>query len=148
MIQGGIRRVLIEVVRALPETPPAAADIPVTQVVQKGINGQRRTVHVRLFQTLRAIRRHLIQARYNPGVERIVTRRRRPLRIGRYEVLVAWFPAVKVGIGDEEVVHVPEWDQKLPPYLIGALVAKQQIVLRLMRTVEPAHDIDTHTTRR
>src|SRR2546421_8113379 len=91
---------------------------------------------------------HLVQTRQDPDIERISTRRGRPLRVSWHEVLVVWFPAVKVRVGDEKVVHVPEWDQKLPPYLIGTLVAKRQIILRFMRTVEPAHDIDTHTTRR
>src|SRR5262249_39571165 len=69
-----------------------------------------------------------------------------PLWVGRHEALAVWFPAINVGIGNEKVVHVPERNQKLPSYLIGALIAKGQIVLGLMGTVEPAHDIDTHAT--
>jgi hypothetical protein len=61
---------------------------------------------------------------------------------------VAWLPAIEIGIGDEKVIHIPERNQELAPHLIRPLIAKQQIILGLMSTVEPAHDVHPHATRR
>src|SRR5262245_2886262 len=102
MIQGGIRRMLIQVVRTLPETSTAAANVPVAQVVQELVDGQRGAVHVGIRQTLCTALRHLVQTRKNPDIERIVTGGGRAFRLGWLEAFAVWLPAIEIGIGHEK----------------------------------------------
>ena len=54
------------------------------------------------------------------------------------------FPPINVRIGDEEAVDVPQGDQELAAHFVGAVVAEEQIVLRLVGAVQPAHHVHAH----
>ncbi len=55
---------------------------------------------------------------------------------------IGWIETVEPGIGDEERVRVPERQNELPADLVQRLVAEIQVVARIDRGEEPAHDID------
>jgi len=141
VVQGGVRGVLVGILFALPETPTAAAHIPVGEVVEQRLDRQRGAIRIRALQEGRAIGYHLVQPPNDPAVEGVPAGRRCPLGVARLELLLAWLPAVQDGIGHEKVVGIPQGQQELAALFVGAVVAKEKVVLRLLRAVQPTHHV-------
>ena len=158
MIQRGIGLVFIGIVfpggrGALPEAAPAAAHVPVAQIVQEGGDRQRGAQRIGILQRLRHQRHDLVQARQHPAVEHVPTLRRRPLRVSRIEALTprppfpTWGegkPPIQVGVGGEEAVDIPQRDQELAAGLVAAMITEEQVVFGLVGAVQPAHHIHAH----
>jgi len=146
VVERRVGGVLVRIVLALPEPAPAATYVPVRQIVQKSLERYRRTVGIGVFQCPGNETGDLVQAGQYPAVEDVLAAWRSALGMVWIE-WVARRPIIEPRIRSKEGVHVPERDQELPAHFIGAGVAEEQIVFRLLSAVHPAHDVHAHRAR-
>ena len=100
---------------------------------------------VRVFQAFRHLRDDLVQARQHPAIEQVVALRGGAFRVLRVESpVLGRHPAIQVGVGDQEAVHIPQRDQELAAGFIAAVVAEEQVVFGFVGAVQPAHHIHAH----
>ena len=127
---------------AVPEPAPRAPDVPVRDVVDEGLVG---TDDIDREPALVALGRLATSACVRcdePAVERLELTVRAVLEIGPLGL-----PAVDVGVVDEELARVPEREQ--PPLdLVGRTEAEEEVLVRRLRAVLPAHDVRAHARER
>ena len=119
LVQGVVCHLLVAVVLALPESPAAASDVPVVQVVDEAQEKLADGLHVIGLEGRRDVVDELVRLADDPPVQRIdqITERRLPRLI-----------AVDVGVCDEEAVCIPQRQHEELDDVLDVVVAELQIL--------------------
>ena len=127
---------------AVPEATARAPDVPVREIVDErlvradDVDGQPALVR------RGRVRDERVRPLDEPAVERLELAARSVLEIREVRR-----PALDVRVVDEELARVPECEQ-LPLDLVSGAESEEEIAVRRLRAVLPAHDVRTHARER
>ena len=128
-------RLLVRVIAALPEPPPAPADVPGGQHVDEPLGFACHARRIEVVQPVVAESDQLIEPGKHPPVEFAAARNRSGGRNGR---------AVRqIGVGHEESVYVPQ-PEHFPHDLFGGSVAEPEDHVQRRAGVLPSHHVGAH----
>ena len=133
LVKGLVGGELVGVVLALPEPAPAAAQVPAGEGVHEGLQLPHEEVDRVGLVALPGGPDELLETLEDPAVELRQAVHGHPRRALRHE-------AVDFGVGEEELVDVPE-GQELPARLVDLVPAEAQVVLGVVGGEEPAHGV-------
>ena len=139
MVKHGVSAFFVAIVFALPEAAARTSHVPVGQVVKESFYGHCGDHCIVGFQAAIHAVNNLIETGDDPDIQNAPL-----LACPPAHLLTCRRPFIQAGVGDEEVVDVPQGQQELPANFIGAVVAEEKVAFRFVVAIHPAHHVYAH----